>query len=83
MSSKSSRGPVKVTKQAPPRALEEIQAEYGRTASQAGALQYQLFILEQELQSLNNRMLQLNREGAERNKLNEESKAKESADVKS
>lgn len=77
MSSKSSRGPVKVTKTPSPRALVDIQAEYGQLSAQAAQVQYQTFVLKQELENINNRLMQLNREGAARNKLDQDAAAKE------
>lgn len=72
MSSKSSRGPAKKfeVKTQEPREIDAIQADYGQAASKAGEVQYQIFILESELKQLNEQMLDFNREGAARNKLN-------------
>lgn len=46
-----------------PRTTDEITREYGQKAAQAGALQYQILILQEELKSLNEIMRTLNREG--------------------
>lgn len=66
---------------AAPRKLEEIQAEYGQTASRAGQAQYQVFVFEAELQQLNNRMVELNQEASERAALDKEEQAKSEAEA--
>ncbi len=59
-----------------PRSLAEIQAEYGQVVSQAGQVQYQLFVFEREQQQLNAKLLELNQEGAARNQLDKDQAAK-------
>lgn len=61
----------------PPRALPDIQAEYQQTALQAGQTQYQAFVHSEDLNSLNKKLLDLNREAAERNRLDQEAAKKE------
>lgn len=52
-----------------PRALKDIQAEYNQVTSIAGTKQYQMFVLENELKQINTKMLELNKEGDVRIKL--------------
>ncbi len=52
-----------------PRQLAEIENEYARAANQAGQVQYQLFVYGKELEVLNEKMLELNREGKARKDL--------------
>lgn len=79
MSKKSSRPPVKVSLPSPPRDLAAIQAEYSQAATQAGQVQYQLFVFEEELSQINEKLLSLNKEGAARNELDRKQKEKEGA----
>lgn len=58
-------------KQKEPRQLPEIQAEYTQSVTQAGQLQYQLFVLETELAQLNKKLLELNHEGAARKQIDD------------
>jgi len=84
MSSKSSQGPKKISLPAPPpapRALADITAEYQQKAIEAGQSQYQAFVHSEDVKSLNRRLLELNREAAERNKLDAEAKKEESKDA--
>lgn len=67
----------------PPRAVADIQVEYQTTALQAGQAQYQAFVYSEDLKSLNKKLLALNREAAERNKLDAEAPKKEGADEQS
>lgn len=46
----------------PKRKLEEVQAEYIRTAQQAGDMSYRMECFKQDLAKLHNRMLELNQE---------------------
>lgn len=52
-----------------PRALDEIRTEYGQEAGKAGQLQYQIYALNQDLERLNQRLVSLNYEAAERQKM--------------
>jgi len=61
----------------PPRAMEEIQAEYNRLSGQAGQNQYQAYVLGKDLERINQRLVEVNQEAAFRNKLDAEAKAKE------
>ena len=61
----------------PPRAMEEIQAEYNRLSGQAGQNQYQAYVLSKDLERINQRLVEINQEAAYRNKLDAETKAKE------
>lgn len=60
-----------------PRKLEEIQAEYNQLSARAGQNQYQSYVLAEDLKSLNRRLVEVNQEAAERNKLDAAAKAKE------
>ena len=64
-----------------PRELAEIQQEYQQEAFKAGALQYQIKIMSKELDGLNDRLADINREAAARNQLNAQAKA-DSTEVK-
>jgi len=67
----------KTAQEAPPRAMEEIQAEYNRLSGQAGQNQYQAYVLSKDLERINQRLVEINQEAAYRNKLDAETKAKE------
>lgn len=69
MSSKSSK------KLSVPRELPEIEKDYSQLTFQAGALQYQLRILERELDHLNTKIEAVNREGAARKQLDAKKEA--------
>lgn len=62
-----------------PRELAEIQKDYNQTALAAGQAAYQVFVYQREQAQLNERLLALNREGAERQRLDAE--AKKAADA--
>lgn len=49
-----------------PRQLPEIQKEYGELINQVGQLQYQRFVLKQELDVNNAKLIQVNNEAAVR-----------------
>ncbi len=53
-----------------PREMEEIQKEYQARVFSAGQLQYQIKILQDELDELNKLIVGINREGAARKELN-------------
>lgn len=63
-----------------PRQLAEIEQEYAKLAQEAGAVQYQVFVLGEQLKQINARMLEVNKEANERNKLTEAAKAEEKAE---
>jgi hypothetical protein len=65
---------TKKTKEEPkqPRALTEIQAEYNQLVNQAGQLQYQIHVLQKDLDVANNALVAINHEAAERIKLDKE-----------
>lgn len=66
-------------KQEGPRALDVIKKEYSELCNRAGQLQYTMAVNEQELNSINSRLFNINNEAAERNRLNAaEVKPKES-----
>ena len=80
MSSKSSKGPKQGAKIAlPPRAIEDIQKEYAQLCAKVGQTAYQIFVLQRDLDEANEQLLTLNQEGAARQKLDAEAKAKEEA----
>jgi hypothetical protein len=60
-----------------PREMKEITAEYNTTASQAGTVQYQIKVYQSQLEQLNQKMLNLNNEGAERQRLDAQTKKEE------
>lgn len=72
MSSKSSKGPKRAP--AAPRKIEEIRTVYDQLRAQSGDVQYQLFVLAEELKRLNSGLVSLNQEAAARNKLDSETK---------
>lgn len=53
-----------------PRALDEITREYAALSQKSGEVQYTIYALSQDLEQLNQAILRLNHEGAERKKLN-------------
>jgi hypothetical protein len=82
MSKKSSRfnpfkKPAAQAKQ--PRALTEIQAEYGQLVNQAGQLQYQIHVLQKDLDAANQALVVINHEAADRIKLDKEASEAEAA----
>jgi len=81
-----SRNKPKAIPQPTPRSMEEIEKEYNELRARAGDAEYQAFIYNKALAELNNRMLQVNQEGAARKELdakNNVEKAVEVAHVKS
>lgn len=52
-----------------PRALTEIQKEYQELCLKAGQIQYQVKVNTDELEKINERLLEVNYEAAERNQL--------------
>lgn len=60
----------------PPRELKDIQNEYNQLSLRAGQCQYQTFVLGKDLEQINHRLVQVNQEAAERNKLDAAAKAK-------
>lgn len=79
MSSKSSKGPSKTKT---PRQIADIQAEYQQLCLQAGQMQYQAKVLNDQLAEINKTLLAVNNEGAERNKIDAAAKAQTEAEVK-
>ena len=73
---KGKNKPIK-TEKAEPRDLNSISKEYTEIAARAGALQYQILVLKQDLDLINDKMKSLNLEGSERAKLDSELKARE------
>lgn len=74
MSNKSARPGTKVKLDQPKqvRQIDEIRKEYDLLRAQAGDVQYQLFVLTEELKRLNLNMVQANQEAAERNRIDAE-----------
>jgi hypothetical protein len=66
MSNKSAKKPKQLSV---PRALPEIQKDYAQVCNNAGQIQYQIKVYEQELIQTNQRLLSLNQEAAARNQL--------------
>ena len=62
-----------------PRQLEEITKEYNIIAARLGAVHYQGLVMQREAEELIKKMSSLNSEGADRNKLDAEAKAKEAS----
>lgn len=58
-----------------PRTIPEIQKEFGELSQRAANSQYLVFVHEQELQRVNNRLLEVNQEAAERQQLDAKVKA--------
>lgn len=69
MSSKSKQQGKKLSV---PREMSEIQQDYQHVCYQAGAIQYQIRIETQKLESLNHRLQAINKEAAARNALDQE-----------
>ncbi len=67
-----------------PRSLDEIQKEYAEVSTRAGQAQYQAYVMQKDLEELNRRLLTLNQEAHERNRLDNEAKleAKPKPEVK-
>jgi hypothetical protein len=55
-----------------PRVLDEIQKEYAELVGKAGQIQYQLFVLDKDLKSINDRLLAINHEAAARKELDKQ-----------
>lgn len=60
-----------------PREMKEIQEEYHRLCINAGQVQYQLTVYQQELNNINERLRSINNEGAARTQLDKASKQPE------
>lgn len=58
----------------PPRDLKDIQVEYNQLSLRAGQNQYQSYVLAQDLKGINQRLVEVNQEAAERNKLDAKDK---------
>ena len=58
-----------------PRTTEDLTKEYFELRARAGETQYQMYVLESELNRLNNRMREVNHEAADRKKLDEATQA--------
>ena len=71
MSNKSAR---KLKSLAIPRTMDEIQREHAQLAMKAGSIQYQMAILGEELQTLNEQLRKVNNEGHARQQLDENKK---------
>lgn len=63
-----------------PRELSEITKEYQELIGRAGNLQYQLFVFQDELSKVNDRLVEINHEAAARQNLDKE-KQKETTDA--
>ncbi len=68
---------VKLPQAPEPRELKVIQDEYNQLSLRAGQNQYQTFVLGQDLNQINQRLVEVNQEAAHRNKLDAAIKAKE------
>ena len=75
MSAKSSR-PAK-PKSATPRQLIDIQKDYQEKAFNAGQVQYQIYVLTKDLETLNELLEDVNKEAAARNQLDKETPKQE------
>lgn len=71
------KGKKQATKAVEPRDTETIRTEYSKTAMNAGTIQYQIKVYESQLEQVNQQLLSLNREAAQRNELDAASKSKE------
>jgi len=60
-----------------PRSEADIRKEYTEVALAAGQAQYQVYVYQRELDKLNLQLLNLNNEGAERQKLDRAAAAKQ------
>lgn len=58
-----------------PRDIETITADYNQLKAQAGEVQYQIYALTKNLEQINQGLLNLNHEGAARQKLDNEAVA--------
>ena len=58
-----------------PRKMDEIQKEYGQLCNQAGQLEYQIYVLTQDLEKINESLVKVNHEAAARQKLDKEAPA--------
>ncbi len=63
------KGFKKAPKEQPPRTMEAIQAEYGQLSARAGQIQYQVFVLNKDLEQTNQALVAVNHEAAARQKL--------------
>lgn len=66
-----------------PRELKDIQAEFNQLTQRAGSAQYQQYVLDKDLQAINDRLVSVNNEAAARQKLDKESAAKTAAQPES
>lgn len=57
----------------PPRLIDEIKAEYADLLGKAAQTGYQVYVYKKELARLNDRLEQVNNEGAQRQQLDKES----------
>jgi len=60
--------PVKI-KEPDPRSEEEISKEFESLKNQAGSLQYQIYVLKQVLENVNQSMMRVSKEGSDRKEL--------------
>lgn len=68
------KGKNKAIKAPEPRDTKTITDEYGKTAMNAGTVQYQIKVYESQLEQINQQLLALNREAAQRNELDAKTK---------
>jgi len=59
-----------------PRAFDEIKQAYNELAGKTGQLQYQKYVIERELEQLNQQLINVNNEAAARQNLDKEAAAK-------
>lgn len=79
MSSKSSRGPMKVKQAAAPREMEAIQRNGAELYNRAGQIQYHIDVLQKDLDQVNTQLLSINQEAACRQQLDAEALKKQQA----
>ncbi len=63
------------------RSMDEINQDYARALGEAGQKQYVITVVQRELEELNKKLLSLNLEAAERNKLDAAAKPQETTNV--
>lgn len=78
MSNKSAKKPKELSV---PRTLPEIQRHYQETCVRAGQLQYQVKVYSDELETVNEELVRINKEAAARQMLDSQAPAKDSAPV--
>lgn len=66
------KGTKKAAKPAEPRTTAEISAEYAELCAKVGHAEYRIKVLESDLNALFNRIVELDREGFARKKLDED-----------